>query len=124
MKPEEFLPYLTKFISVHLDDGTVDSGYIANPSEFKADDASDHMRVRLINGLLQTEIDISRIRMISLPQREDTTKIPILGYDEPFSVSPDMERTEELTIEEQLDRLVDRNLFDLPQLDDLMGQKK
>ena len=124
MKPEEFLPYLTKFVSVHLDDGTVDSGYIANPADFRADDASDHMRVRLINGLLQTEIDISRIRMISLPQREDTTKIPILGFDESFSIGPDLERTEELSIEEQLDRLVDHKLFDLPELDDLIKPKK
>ena len=122
MKPQEIIPYLTKFISVHLDDDTTDSGYIANPADFKGK-LDDHMRVRLLNGLFMTEIDVSRIISISLPSREDTAKIPILGYDQPMDPSA-FERTEELSVEEQLDRLMEMTLFDLPPLDQLIDDDK
>jgi len=123
MKPDDFLPYLTKFISVKMDDGTTDAGYIANPSDFK-DYPSEHMKLRLINGLLYSDIDISRIRSIQQVQREDTTKIPIVGFDdEPFSTRPSNERTEELSIEDQLDALVEGNLFEFPDLNDLLDNK-
>lgn len=122
MKPDDFLPYLTKFIQVRLDDGTTDAGYVANPHDFKTA-PYDHMKVRLINGLFQTDIDISRIRSITQVQREDTTKIPILGFDdEPFTTRNGTERTEELNIEDQLDALVEANLFDFPDLDELLDQ--
>lgn len=121
MKAEDLIPYLTKFISVRLEDGTIDSGYIANPADFK-NAPEETERVRLINGLLQTEIEISRIRSVTLPPREDTTKIPILGFDEPISTRKNYERTEELSLEEQLDQLVDKNLFDFPDLDDLLDK--
>ncbi|MBQ7992043.1 MAG: hypothetical protein IJM63_02270 [Solobacterium sp.] len=123
MKPEDFTPYLTKFIAVRLDDGTMDAGYIANPGDFR-DFPDDNMRVRLINGLLQTEIEISRIRSITLPPREDTTKIPILGFDEPISTVQTMDRTEELNIEDKLDQLVERNLFEFPDLDELLNNDR
>ena len=71
MKPEDFGPYLNKFISVRLDDGTTDAGYIANPMDFR-DFPDDNMRVRLINGLLQTEIE-----MIFNPQPGSMKKISI-----------------------------------------------
>ena len=123
MKPEDFTPYLTKFIAVRLDDGTMDAGYIAHPGDFR-DFPDDNMRVRLINGLLQTEIEISRIRSITLPPREDTTKIPILGFDEPISTVQTMDRTEELNIEDKLDQLVERNLFEFPDLDELLNNDR
>lgn len=122
MRPDDFLPYLTKFVSVRLEDGTTDAGYIANPNDFK-NDPEDNMKVRLINGLFQTDIDISRIRSITPVQREDTTKIPIVGFDdEPFTTRSSNERTEELSLEDQLDALVDGNLFDFPDLDELLDK--
>lgn len=122
MKPEDFGPYLNKFISVRLDDGTTDAGYIANPMDFR-DFPDDNMRVRLINGLLQTEIEISRIRSITLVPREDTTKIPIVGFDEPITTRSGIERTEELNIEDKLDQILENNLFDFPDLNDLLENK-
>ncbi|MDO4415401.1 MAG: hypothetical protein Q4C20_09990 [Erysipelotrichaceae bacterium] len=122
MRPDDFLPYLTKFVSVRLEDGTTDAGYIANPNDFK-NYPDDNMKVRLINGLFQTDIDISRIRSITPVQREDTTKIPIVGFDdEPVTTRSSNERTEELSLEDQLDALVDGNLFDFPDLDELLDK--
>lgn len=122
MRPDDFLPYLTKFVSVRLEDGTTDAGYIANPNDFK-NFPDDNMKVRLINGLFQTDIDISRIRSITPVQREDTTKIPIVGFDdEPVTTRSSNERTEELSLEDQLDALVDGNLFDFPDLDELLDK--
>lgn len=122
MRPDDFLPYLTKFVSVRLEDGTTDAGYIANPNDFK-NYPDDNMKVRLINGLFQTDIDISRIRSITPVQREDTTKIPIVGFDdEPVTTRSSNERTEELSLEDQLDALVDGNLFDFPDLDKLLDK--
>ena len=122
MRPDDFLPYLTKFVSVRLEDGTTDAGYIANPNDFK-NYPDDNMKVGLINGLFQTDIDISRIRSITPVQREDTTKIPIVGFDdEPVTTRSSNERTEELSLEDQLDALVDGNLFDFPDLDELLDK--
>jgi hypothetical protein len=56
-------------------------------------------------------------------QREDTTKIPIVGFDdEPVTTRSSNERTEELSLEDQLDALVDGNLFDFPDLDELLDK--
>ena len=122
MKPEDFTPYLTKFIQVRLDDGTTDAGYVANPQDFR-DAPEDDMKIRLINGLFQTDIEISRIRSITPVIREDTTKVPIVGFDEePYTTKKTYERTEELNIEDQLDALVDGNLFDFPDLSDLLDK--
>ena len=122
MRPDDFLPYLTKFVSVRLEDGTTEAGYIANPADFR-DFPDDNMKVRLINGLFQTDVDISRIRSITPVNRGETTKIPILGFDdEPFTTQRGTERTEELSLEDKLDALVDGNLFDFPALDDLLDK--
>ena len=81
MKQQDFLPYLNKFVLVKLQDGTLDSGYISNPEDFDANDDTD-IKVILLNGLLYSEIYISNIIEIKEVNREDTTKIPIVGFEE------------------------------------------
>lgn len=71
---------LQKFIQVTLDDGSVHAGYIGNPEDFKGDEMPSTMV--LINGLLRDTVDLSRVVDVSFPKREDTTKIPIVGFDD------------------------------------------
>ena len=112
MKPNDFIPFLTKFVLIELDDGTIDSGYISNPEDFN-EDSSDDMKVILLNGLLHSEININRIIRIEEVNREDTTKIPVVGFEDEDKVS-----------EEDLDSLFERSLLDDLDvtLDDLMKQ--
>ena len=88
MRKENLIPYLTKFVIVKLKDGSVDAGYISNPKEIQNDDSIQ--KLILINGLLHSEINIENIIEIQEGIREDTTKIPIVGYDDQISPS-DME---------------------------------
>ncbi len=69
-----------KFIQVTLDDGTVHAGYIGNPEDFKGETMPTQMV--LINGLLRDTVDMSRIVDVEFPKREETTKIPIVGFDD------------------------------------------
>ena len=86
-------PYLNKFITVTIDDGKEESGFIANPEEFKEETRDDSILV-LLNGLLNAEVRVSRIVAVRESVREDTVKIPIVGYDTPLAG----EDTEELPI--------------------------
>ncbi len=116
MNREEILPYLNKFITVTLDDGTADSGYVANPKDF-LNESDDDLHLALLNGLFQTEIPIRRIIRIEQSVREETTKIPILGFDEEPVIPP--------TIDEQIDELYEKSLEDdlNISLDDLLEPK-
>lgn len=71
---------IQKFIQVTLDDGTVHAGYIGNPDDFKGETMPEKMV--LINGLMRDEVEISRVVDVQFPKREDTTKIPIVGFDD------------------------------------------
>lgn len=71
---------IQKFIQVTLDDGTKHAGYIGNPEDFKGEEMPDHMV--LVNGLLRDSVDLSRVVDVEFPKREDTTKIPIVGFDD------------------------------------------
>ena len=117
MKKEELIPYLNKFITVTLDDGVTDSGYVSNPKDFK-DERTEGLHLQLLNGLFQTEIPLERIIKVEQSVREDTTKIPILGFDE--------EPVRPQSIDEQIDELYERSLvddLDIP-LDDLLEPHK
>ena len=81
MKSRDFLPFLTKFVVVTLDDDTKDSGYIANPEAF-SDSDDDSIKLVLLNGLLHSEITISHIVSIEEAVREDTAKISIHGFED------------------------------------------
>ncbi len=71
---------IQKFIQVTLDDGSVHAGYIGNPEDFQRETMPAQMV--LINGLMRDTVDISRIVDVEFPKREDTTKIPIVGFDD------------------------------------------
>ena len=111
MKAEEFIPYLKKFITVRLDDNSEESGYIANPDDFK-DPSAPPEKLNLLNGLMNSEVMISRIVSVSLPVREDTLKIPIIGFD------TDLEpQVQEEDIDEQIDTLYQKSLAEDLDLD-------
>ena len=88
MKPEELLPYLRKFITVELDDGTEESGFVANPEAFRDMD-DPPSRISLLNGLFRSDVPISRIVSVTLPVREDTIQIPIVDLEGRYGPSPD-----------------------------------
>ena len=111
MKAEELIPYLKKFITVRLDDNSEESGYIANPDAFK--DLSDPPeKLNLLNGLMNSEVMISRIVSVSLPVREDTLKIPIIGFD--TNLEPQVQEDD---IDEQINTLYQKSLAEDLDLD-------
>ena len=69
-----------RFVQVTLDDGTVHAGYIGNPNDFKGKSMPEEMV--LINGLMRDTVKIARVVDVQFPKREDTTKIPIVGFDD------------------------------------------
>lgn len=71
---------LQKFIQVTLDDGSVHAGYIGNPEDFKNDEMPEEMV--LINGLMKDRVKVSQVIDVQFPKREDTTKIPIVGFED------------------------------------------
>ncbi len=81
-------PYLNKFITITLDDGKEESGFIANPDAFRQETNEDSVLV-LLNGLLNSEVRVSRITAVRESVREDTVKIPIVGFDKPIAVPKD-----------------------------------
>ena len=81
MVKEDLIPYLTKFVVVKLKDGTIDAGYISNHEDIKNTNEED-FNIVLLNGLLQSEVKLSSIQDIKEANREDTTKIPIVGFDD------------------------------------------
>ena len=114
MKPEELVPYLKKFITVQLDDGTEDSGYVANPDAFKNPDHKPEKLV-LMNGLFNSEVLISRIISVSTPVREDTLKIPIIGFDEELKLPQEEEEEEDM--DSKIDALYRESLKENPEFD-------
>lgn len=115
MKAVDFLPYLTKFITVKLKDGNIDSGYIANHDDF-INNPSDDMKVVLLNGLLHSEVSISKIIEINIANREDTAKIPLVGYEDD-ELSPS-------EMEDKINELYEHSLLDDFDLDELLNNDK
>ena len=105
MDTKDLMQYKNKFISVRLDDGSVVSGYVSNPDMFSEDENADNNKILLLNGLLHSEIMISRIREVSLPEREDTIHIPVVDT-EGVTIKP------KKTLDEQLDDLFRQSLSD------------
>ncbi len=103
MKKEDFIPYLTKFIIVKLNDGTYDAGYISNPDDFLND--NNDTKLVLLNGLLYSEVSLDNIIDIKVANREDTVKIPIVGYEDDTIMDP-------IEIENIINELYDNSLLD------------
>ncbi|MCH4012813.1 MAG: hypothetical protein LKE64_00570 [Solobacterium sp.] len=109
MDAEELRPYLARFVTVTLDDGTEISGYIANPEDFRKDNAKAD-QIRLVNGLQNSITEISRIIDIKVVNRQDTTEIPVIG--ESSDVVSRMKKKQSQDFDEKLDELFDKSLSD------------
>jgi hypothetical protein len=106
MKAVELAPYLQKFITVTLNDGTEISGYISNPEDFR-NHLDDDGQVTLVNGLQNSVTEISRIVKVEVAVREDTTEIPVFGE----TVEASRRRQKE-DFNTRLDELFDKSLSD------------
>ncbi len=118
MKAEDLKPYLTKFITAKLDDGSEHTGYITNPEDF--DVPSDDVQVKLINGLYTENIDISRIKELYMPVREDTVSLPVInlteGYQRP---AEEEEEKKPLTFQQKMMDIKDQLVKQLSRIDGL-----
>lgn len=95
MEKIDLKPYLNKFITVTLDDGKEESGFIANPDAFRQE-TDDNAVLVLLNGLLNAEVRVSRIVAVRESVREDTVKIPIVGFDTPAPAAKQKEVPDEI----------------------------
>lgn len=109
MRAEELIPYLTKFVTVTLDDFSEVSGYISNPNDFKTLD--DSINMVLVNGLQNSQVPISRIVDICEAVREDTTQIPIVQESSDL-VSRTNKKKKAAAFNDRLDELLDKSLSD------------
>ena len=109
MRAEELIPYLTKFVTVTLDDFSEVSGYISKQDDFKTLDDSINM-VR-VNGLQNSQVPISRIIDICEAVREDTTQIPIVQESSDL-VSRTNKKKKAAAFNDRLDELLDKSLSD------------
>ena len=106
MDAEELRPYLARFVTVTLDDGTEISGYIANPEDFRKENAEAN-QIRLVNGLQNSITEISRIIDIKAVNRQE---IPVIG--ESSDVVSRMKKKQSEDFDEKLDELFDKSLSD------------
>ena len=105
MDPKDLIPYRNKFISATLYDGSIVSGYVSNPEDFSDGEDREDRKILLLNGLLHSEIQVSRIVDITLPEREDTIHIPVVDTD-------GVTIKQKKTLDEQLDDLFRQSLSD------------
>ncbi|MBE6122632.1 MAG: hypothetical protein IJ130_08245 [Solobacterium sp.] len=85
MKREDLIPYLNKFITVTLHDGSERSGYITNPQDFKHPGAEDP-ELDMVNGFLIESVKVSDIIKIDVPKREETVSLPVIGETSGFHI--------------------------------------
>ena len=78
MKKQELLPYLNRFITATLKDGSEHTGYISNPQEIKQIGDDDDVQIRLLNGMMTDFINLSDVLLVSLAIREETTQVPVI----------------------------------------------
>ncbi|MEE3488686.1 MAG: hypothetical protein VZT48_11360 [Bulleidia sp.] len=88
MKRKEILPYLNKFISVILLDGSEHSGYISNPSDITNAGEDDDVQVSLLNGFFAESVSLRDICFLSLPQRDETVNIPVVDLKSGYTSAP------------------------------------
>ncbi len=108
MRAEEIRPYITKFVTIILDDDTEVSGYIANPEDFKQ--SSDDISIVLVNGLQNSQIPIFRIVGIHEAVREETIEIPIVGDSSSIISKKKQKEEQQQDFNDRLDELFDKSL--------------
>jgi len=104
MEIKDIMPYVRKFISAELDDGTVISGYVSNPESF-TDDSREEATIELLNGLQKSKVQISRIIRVFIPDRENTTRIPVVDTE-------GITILEKQSFEDKLEELFNQSLSD------------
>ena len=104
MEIKDIMPYVRKFISAELDDGTVISGYVSNPESFTDDSRAD-ATIELLNGLQKSKVQISRIIRVFIPDRENTTRIPVVDTE-------GITILEKQSFEDKLEELFNQSLSD------------
>lgn len=105
MQANDLKPYITKFITVTLDDSSTVSGYISNPGELNNDSLN---QLTLVNGLQNAIVQINRIIKIEIVSREDTTQIPIIG--ESSDLISRLNKKKVSDFDEKLDELLDKSI--------------
>lgn len=108
MDTKEIYAYLTKFVTVTLDDGSEVSGYISNPDEIRH--AAGDVNVVLVNGLQNSQVPAARITGIHESVREETTEIPIIT--EASDLVSRMNKKTSALLNDKLDELFDKSLSD------------
>jgi len=85
MERDQVLPYLNKFITVTLEDGSLRSGYVTNPQDFKSPD--DHpSELDLVNGFLIENVPLDQIVKIEIQNRENTVSLPVVDLKKGYGV--------------------------------------
>ena len=92
MKKAELLPYLNRFITVTLRDGTEHTGYVSNPQEIKQIGEDDDVKLRLLNGMLTDFVYLSDVLFVKLAEREETTQIPVISLKEGYLIDKNVAR--------------------------------
>ena len=87
MNNQELMPYLNKFITVTLEDGTQRSGYVSNPQSIKQP-TEDDPELYLVNGFFSEQVKLSRIKDVSVVVREETVSLPVVDLKKGFGQEP------------------------------------
>ena len=90
MNSQDLLPFLSKFITVTLDDGSQRSGYVSNPQQIKHP-SSDDPELCLVNGFFTEHVSVSRIINIEVPNRVETVSLPVVDMKKGYSAGNESE---------------------------------
>ncbi len=84
MDHRDIIPYLNKFITVTLDDGSQRSGYVTNPRAIR-EPVSEDPELDLVNGFFTEQVPLSRVVSVSVETREDNAALPVVDLKKGFS---------------------------------------
>ena len=84
MVKEEILPYLNRFITLILINGSEHTGFVANSKAVKEAPEGEDVQIQLINGIFHDEVWLSEVAELRLPAREETVSIPIKDIKEGY----------------------------------------
>ena len=88
MKKAELLPFLNRFVTIALRNGSEHTGYISNPQEIRQIGEDDDVNIRLLNGMLTDYVNLSDVLFVKQAEREETTQIPVISLKEGYKVEP------------------------------------
>ena len=85
MDRDQVLPYLNKFITVTLQDGSIRSGYVTNPQDFKSPE-DNPVELDLVIGFLIEILPLDQIVKIEIQNRENTVSLPVVDLKKGYGV--------------------------------------